>query len=421
MGHVAALLALWVQTAGADLEALPSDGARDPACRWLTETEHLGEREWIVHVVRPHERLGQVAARYGVSRDELVTWNDLSSPRARLRAGKKLKVRTDRRPPPHEKIEYTTVEGDEWSTLAVRHRVLPEELQRWNPARAGRPLAPGTSLTIWHDPGVPQTVNCRRGPAPPKLEYRRDAESLGHPQSGRLRNGIPLPDSPLWTRGRRDGLWASTHTLDTMVAAFTHLRVERGYEGDVFIGSISRKRGGKFPPHRSHRTGLDIDIRLPLLPAVPLETYPTPDNVDWPALWELIDAFLDTGEVSMIFLDRRLQRHLYWAARWAGKTPEELEPIIHWPAKDRKWEAIVRHARGHKGHIHIRLLCGPEEPRCAPSRSNVLERRGWIEPTPSGKESREGARARREAWRLEGRGIYGESGGDDDEAGDDEP
>lgn len=412
-GSATALLALWVWVAGADPEVPSTEGGGAPPCsRWIEQTTLLREREWIVHVVRPRERLGQIAVRHGVTREALAGWNGLSSPRARLRAGKKLKVHTDRVPPRREKITYTVPPGEDWSAVAVRHRVAPADLKGWNQRSAGRPLESGTALTIWIDPGAPRTVNCHRGQAPPKIELRQDAESLGYPSAGRLKNGILLPESPLWSRGRDDSLWASSHTLATMIEALQRLRVEVGYEGEIFIGAISRRRGGKFRPHRSHRTGLDIDIRLPLLPTVPPETYPNPDAVDWPALWELVEAFIDTGEVSVIFLDHHLQEHLYWAARWDGKTPEELAPVIHWPRKERKWEAIVRHSRGHKGHIHVRLLCGANEERCTPQRAAVLERRGWIEPDPSGKESREGARARREAWSLAGRGVPGESGDD---------
>lgn len=416
VGHLTALLTLWVQVAGAE-PAAPPVVRGDPWChRWLAETTVLDRPAWTVHVVRPRERLGQIAVRYGVTREELAAWNRLSGPRARVPAGKQLRVYTARVPPPWESITYTTTAGDDWTAVAVRHRVLPADVKGWNPEAADRPLAPGTALTIWIDPGAPRTVGCRRGEAPPPLEFRKDAESLGYPSGGRLKHGILLPQSPLWTRGRDAGLWTSSHALATMIEALTRLRVDRGYAGEVFIGAISRRRGGKFPPHRSHRTGLDFDIRLPLLPTVPPETYPTPDAVDWPALWELVEALLDTGEVSMIFLDRRLQERLYWAARWDGKTPEELAPIIHWPRKERKWEAIVRHARGHKGHIHVRLLCGPDEARCTPRRAEVLARRGWIEPRPSGKESREGAQARREAWLL----ARGEPLGADD-LGDDAP
>jgi hypothetical protein len=411
-GALTALLSLFVYVAGADQE--PPSTAADPACvHWLEQTTVLDQREWIDHLVRPRERLGQIAVRYGVTREELAAWNRLGGKRARVQAGKKLRVFTDRIPPPRKEIVYTIEPGDDWTAVAIRHRVALKDLKAWNSRKVGRPLEPGKKMKIWIDPGAPRTVNCRRGHPPPPIEFRKDAVSLGYPSGGKLLRGLLLPLSPLWKRGKKDQVWASSHTLATMIEAFTRLRVDIGYAGEIFIGSISRRRGGKFRPHASHRTGLDIDIRLPLLPSVPLETYPTPDAVDWPATWELIEALLDTGEVSVIFLDHRLQEHLYWAARWDGKTPEELAPIIHWPRKEKKWEAIVRHSRNHKGHIHVRLLCGPDEPRCAPDRAETLERRGWIEPRPSGKESREGASARREQWRREGRGVFGKKGGDD--------
>lgn len=413
-GALSALLSLFAHVAAAAEYPVAIGDAGDPACvQWREGTTRLDQREWIDHIVRPRERLGQIAARYAVTREELAAWNHLSGKRARVQAGKKLKVFTDTVPPPRKELVYTIEPGDDWTRVAVRHRVTPADLKAWNSRKVGRPLEPGKKLKIWIDPGAPRTVNCGRGEPPPPIEFRKDAVSLGHPSGGKLLRGILLPLSPLWKRGKRDQVWASSHTLATLIEAFTKLRVDIGYAGEVFIGSISRRRGGKFKPHASHRTGLDIDIRLPLLPSVPLETYPTPDVVDWPALWELIEALLDTGEVSVIFLDHRLQEHLYWAARWDGKTPEELAPVIHWPRRERKWEAIVRHSRNHKGHIHVRLLCGPDEPRCHPDRAETLERRGWIEPRPSGKESREGASARREQWRREGRGVFGKKGGDD--------
>ncbi len=418
-GALTALLSLLLEVTRA-APAAPSTAAGDPACdRWLAQTTVLAEPEWIVHVVRPRERVGPIAVRYGVNRDELAAWNGLPGPRAQLRAGTKLKVLTDRVPPPWEEIAYTVAPGDTWTEVAMRHHVAARDLKGWNLRIAGRPLAAGMTLKIWIDPGAPRTVNCRRGEPPPPIEFRKDAESRGNPSSGRLIKGILLPLSSLWRRGRQDQVWASSHTLATLIEAFTRLRVDSGYDGEVYIASISRRRGGKFRPHQSHRTGLDIDIRLPLLPTVPLETYPTPDTVDWAALWELIEALIDTGEVSVIFLDHRLQERLYWAARRDGKTAEELAPIIHWPRKDKIWEVIVRHSRNHKGHIHVRLLCGPDEARCTPRRDETLARRGWIEPHPSGKESREGARARREAWVLAQRGVDGEIDGG--EPGDDEP
>ncbi len=70
----------------------------------------------------------------------------------------------------------------------------------------------------------------------------------------------------------------------------------------------------------------------------------------------------------MIFLDIHLQRRVFQAALWEGATPEEIRPILLWPAGKGSGRALVRHEEGHDGHIHVRVRCGPDEPRCRPRR-----------------------------------------------------
>jgi hypothetical protein len=82
-----------------------------------------------------------------------------------------------------------------------------------------------------------------------------------------------------------------------------------------------------------------------------------PDDVDWHAAWALIEAFVDTGVVQSIYLERQLQRRLRRAAKGMGASMERINAIIH-P------NGIVRHSPGHKGHIHVRFRCSPEATRC---------------------------------------------------------
>jgi enoyl-[acyl-carrier protein] reductase I len=61
----------------------------------------------------------------------------------------------------------------------------------------------------------------------------------------------------------------------------------------------------------------------------------------------------------MIFLDHKLQRHLYYAAMSMGVSAEELDEIITWPLRQgAKGKKIIRHSSGHDGHIHVRMKCG---------------------------------------------------------------
>ena len=88
--------------------------------------------------------------------------------------------------------------------------------------------------------------------------------------------------------------------------------------------------------------------------------------MDWEATWALIDSLIATEQVQVIFLEDKLQRRLYEAARRMGVPHERLRDVIHY-ADDRRWShALVRHAHGHDGHIHVRFRCAPDEKRCKP-------------------------------------------------------
>ena len=348
-----------------DLEGGPGAPAPPPAAR----LEADAPRTWVVHVVTPHERLSQIAARYAVKRDEIAEWNKLSSRRAAVKPGQRLRVHARRAPPPRQAITYTALPEDTWASIAVRHRVDLRDLQADNWPK--RQLQPGDQLTVWIDPGRPRTVNVAPGPPPPPLPPGLDgALSVGTPSRGRLKDAVQLPESPLYTRGFDRWLWGSTHTIESLITAIGDFRAQSGFEGEIVIGSMSLRRGGRFRPHRSHQSGRDVDVRLPLLPGIPLTAFPNADEIDWPAAWELVSALVRTGEVEVIFLEGPLQRRLYQAALWEGADPEQLREVIAWPNRKGNERAIVRHSRGHDGHIHVRFRCGHDEPRCRPRRKD---------------------------------------------------
>jgi LysM repeat protein len=339
-------------------------------------TQELGSPRWVRHQVGPRETLGEIAARYGTSIEGLKEWNEdklaKMKPRVHLKEGIELRVKANRIPPQRYAIEYVVQAGQTWETIAVDHRVDVRDLKHVNGAPEDDSmieLEAGRTLTIWVDPAIDWTVFHQPGLAidPRWVEQIPDtARSHGHPNRGKIRGEpVQLPEIPeLYTRRFDRIAHGSSHAIKTIVSAFANFRHETGYEGEILVGSIARPSGGRFPPHKSHQSGRDVDIRLPMLPWFETTIDPQADEIDWRAVWMLIDAFLATGEVEMIFLDHKLQRPLYYAALSLGATPEELDQIITWPRKDGKGKQLIRHERGHDGHIHVRIKCGDDEPSC---------------------------------------------------------
>ena len=331
------------------------------AARWRGDEVRVSEKgEWIKHTVVSRENLRDIAVRYGVDADHLRKWNKLSS--SKLRRGRKLKVRAHRIAPPKEKIEVTVREGETWGAVAANWGVDTKDLHAWN-YRVDE-LEPGTELTVWFDPARYWTVGRRLGPLPNHAMVRDDALSIGRPQKGRIENAVALPATSDYTCRSARLCWGSSYAVQGLQRAFANFRYETGYKGEIIIGSMSRQYGRRFPPHKSHQSGRDVDIRLPLLPFVPDWREPAAEEVDWMATWALIEALIDTGRVQTIFLESDLQRNLYEAARMMGRSHEELGPLITYPRDQPKKEAYVRHSKGHDGHIHVRFKCGPDEPKC---------------------------------------------------------
>ncbi len=328
-------------------------------------TEVLEKPRWIRHRIRYRERVSQIAARYGVRRAKLVEWNELDSaevyPPKRRRT---LKVRARRLPTPRMRVQYIPREGQTWGDIAAQLHVEIPDIRAWNWQR--RTPSPTQPVVAWVEPSQARTVHPSSATAdtqPVEVTIPAGAQSVGRPHRGRLVEGARLPESPLYTRGKTYALWGSTHTLRTLTSALANFRHDTGFSGAVVIGAISRKHGRRFPPHVSHQSGRDIDIRLPVLPGIPRTSQPNADEVDWYATWSLVHAFANTGETSMIFLEAGLHRRLYEAARTLGVSREVLAETLSWPS----WKSrapLVRHASGHDAHLHVRIKCGPDEPRC---------------------------------------------------------
>lgn len=369
----------------ADDEPTASDEAA-PASK--KQSDELEKPKWIKHRVIGGDRLDEIADRYGVSRESIIRWNKLDKKRPMIRAGQKLRIYAKRYPPPREQISYKVRKGDTWGKVAKKYGVDEDRLRRWNP-RVPRKWKAGAEIAIWIEPkpeipeeevavaggssGKGGSKGKTRGGKPktdadlPIKKVRQNGRSVGKPSSGSLSHGVQLPENEALYHVRRpENSYGSTHTIELVQLTIARWRRDHGYTGTLHIGDISKSGGGRLRPHASHRTGRDIDIRLPLKKGIKRSggLPEGPNDVDWDATWALIKEMCDTGQVLYIFLGHGRQKYLYKAARRAGMSKAELERYIQYPQAPKTGKSLVRHAKGHNAHFHVRFKCGPTDTRC---------------------------------------------------------
>lgn len=175
---------------------------------------------------------------------------------------------------------------------------------------------------------------------------------------GQLLFGQRMHDTPgVWLRHRHSA-WAVPELMQAL--RDTHAAVQHRHPGgmDLSIGDMSLRRGGRYPPHRTHQSGLDADMRYYIEGVYPgdRERYPVgPDNMDVPRQWAFVQHLYFTQQAELIYMDVRHQKTLYrYATQTLGMTEDQLRPILSYPHGKRRKSALVRHVRGHYNHLHVR-------------------------------------------------------------------
>lgn len=311
---------------------------------------------WMTHKVERGETVAAIATRWGVSAEELQQWNPwLARSTGGIRPGKLLQLRANKRPPLRMRAIYFTGADDTWASVAARVGSTVSVIQAGpNRALAEQPLRAGLSLIVLRDADAPGwNPYAARTAAPVQLpDVDLGGLSEGRPNGGRLVNGIQLPQSELYDLWKPELCYGSTHAVRTVMRAIQGFRSSTGWTGQLTIGSMSREGGGPFAPHKSHRSGRDVDIRLPRLDGD--GSHPRHDEVDWHATWALIASFIATEHTEVIFLSRRLHPLLQRAAEDMGEGQQAQAAIGR----------VVVHSKGHHAHIHVRIDCGIDETDC---------------------------------------------------------
>jgi hypothetical protein len=157
---------------------------------------------------------------------------------------------------------------------------------------------------------------------------------------------MPLADGPGVRVFQPHRAWGTELTITRLqeLGAAYHYRFP--VDEPVWVHDISTRFGGKLKPHLSHRTGRDVDVRIPLKRRTRgLETAKS-WTIDLERAWFIVKTLIDSCDVEVIFLDRKIQRAIYRYSAKIGIPLLQRQSII---------KGFMYHWKGHEDHFHIRF------------------------------------------------------------------
>lgn len=179
--------------------------------------------------------------------------------------------------------------------------------------------------------------------------------SLGQPDAGQLWNGVKMPEGERWTLVDPPRAWATPETIQYLTAAIDKVHEQFPDTRKIYIGDISREKGGRFGQHISHRSGRDVDLGFYYKERnVRWYTTGTEENLDIPRMWALIRALVTETDVELILLDRSLHWILRSYARSVGEDRAWIRSLFVKSAPPEE-RLLIQHRDGHKTHFHIRF------------------------------------------------------------------
>lgn len=311
------------------------------------------KRKKVTHEVLAGETVEEIALRYGMPLDELRARNAKVLAKG-LKPGLRLKIDTYQDERAQRKITYTIEGGDTLGSIGRRFGVSVRDIQRMNPGKNPDRLRVGDRLVIYKEgkPGKSQAV--------------------GLPQHGRLVDGELFKGVPGTFLRREDQTWGTNETVRALKAAIAEVRRKFPRVHDITVGDISKKDGGFLAPHKSHQSGLDVDIGFYFMgqPKAGPRSFldATRIGLDLEATWAFIMALVGQNEessnVEYMFIGTPVQEKLYKYAQSKGVSEAKLDWIFQYPRGSRAMRGIIRHEPGHTNHIHIRFKCPSGDQNC---------------------------------------------------------
>ncbi len=300
---------------------------------------------YTTYTVVSGDTLSGIAARQGVTMQELQEWNPRLDP-DRIRLGQRIRIRSLR---PTRTIRYEVQPGDFLGRIASRHNVTVSEILSWNPG------VDPDRIRIGHQLNIQQS-----GPEVP-------SESIGAAYGGRLVNGEQLPEHPGYRVRRSRRAWGTNETITNLMAGYSYVKRRFPDAPEIAVHDLSFENGGPMSPHRSHQSGRDADIGYYHSMCTETECEYRAingDQINTELQWALFDYWIRNDLIEYIFVDYRIQEQMVEDLIESGVSAERLGRIFQFPSGNRIARGVIRHEPGHRTHFHVRFSCYDGDERC---------------------------------------------------------
>ena len=226
--------------------------------------------------------------------------------------------------------------------------------------------------------------------------------SIGKPSRGRLLRGVGLTESQVLKVRSPSNRFGTQELVDLLEWAAA--QVAETHPGSTMLaGDLSRARGGRLRPHRSHRTGRDADIGFYLedLEGTPQLTdrfvrmrrngtgrmLENEYRFDVERNWTFIKAVVgqDIVPVQYVMVIRPLKEQLLEEGRRQGADAELLRRVEEVVGPRRSGRGRWSRYGTHNSHFHIRIYCpSNDRSRCRddPPFWDWVERPPSVTPPP---------------------------------------
>jgi penicillin-insensitive murein endopeptidase len=177
--------------------------------------------------------------------------------------------------------------------------------------------------------------------------------SFGSIHGGALMYPLQMPPGAHWELVNPAHAWGARETIDALTRTIEKVNAQFSDTPKIFIGDISAKSGGYFPPHVSHQNGRDVDISYYLTKDHRWYQIANAQNLDLPRTWAFVRALVTDTDLELLLMDIRVQKLVKTYALSIGEDATWLDSIFQYGAKSAR--PLIFHVSGHASHLHIRF------------------------------------------------------------------